>query len=199
MRSTSRPGSGGFARRRYRSCSGSSRRFALPGSWLGFPASSATHLPGGWAAEVCYTAGRNLMSRSASLLESTVPASRACRGKSALRSTRVPTLIALYGGTKRKQSSARFAAELARAFLSHPDVVLISGGFLRRLAKGECEGEALTFNRAKADEHRKDTSVDFAVAEAAESALRDSPREISGRFQTWLPARDTRAGVKRFR
>lgn len=108
----------------------------------------------------------------------------------------MPTLIALYGGTRLSKRSARFAAELARAFLRHPDVVLVSGGFFRHLARDDANAYApLPFARARSDPHRKETSVDFAVAEAASI---EAKQDVWRRVETWLPE-TPRPKVQRFR
>jgi hypothetical protein len=89
------------------------------------------------------------------------------------------TLIALYGGTQLNEANVVFVGHLVDAFLAEPDVVLVTGGFLRALSD--------------AQQH---TSVDVATRDAVKRALCNRS-DIDARLQRWS-SQIPRPGVERF-
>jgi hypothetical protein len=89
------------------------------------------------------------------------------------------TLIALYGGTQLTEANVVFVGDLVNAFLAEPDVVLVTGGFLRDLS-----------------DTQQHTSVDVATRDAVKRALCNKS-DIDERLQRWS-SQIPRPGVERF-
>ena len=91
------------------------------------------------------------------------------------------TLVAFYGGTRILQEDVDFIQDLVDAFLTYPDVVLVTGGFWHW----------------ESDPDIDDTSVDLATLIAVENYVRQINLPIAERLHTWLPEKP-RENVRRF-
>lgn len=81
------------------------------------------------------------------------------------------TLIALYGSTAISKNNRAFIQNLVDAFLAHPDIVFVTGGFWHW----------------DTDPEIKNTSVDLATLQAVENFVTREGILLDECFQTWLP------------